>query len=68
MRRLLKARVGPVNLLAYAYAGSNPALPTILILRKLQEKAQLNELGFFFGAGHLRATFNLHELIFSDPV
>ena len=24
-----------VNLLAYAYAGSNPALPTILILRDL---------------------------------
>jgi len=36
MRRLLKAKVGPVNLLAYAYAGSNPALPTILIQRKLR--------------------------------
>ena len=28
-----------VNLLAYAYAGSNPALPTILILRNLAESS-----------------------------
>ncbi len=35
MRKLLKAGVGPVNLLAYAYAGSNPALPTIYIIRVL---------------------------------
>jgi hypothetical protein len=41
-----------VNLLAYAYAGSNPALPTIFILRKLRRKAQLYELGFFLHHCH----------------
>ncbi len=36
MRRLLKAKVGPVNLLTYVYAGSNPALPTISLSLKIK--------------------------------
>gem|GEM_PF-4720050 len=38
-----------VNLLAYAYAGSNPALPTTFILSELKTKAPPQRRGFFFG-------------------
>jgi hypothetical protein len=37
-----------VNLLDYAYAGSNPALPTTFILSELKTKAPPQRRGFFF--------------------
>ena len=40
-----------VNLLAYAYAGSNPALPTTFILSELKTKAPPQRRGFFFASG-----------------
>jgi maleate cis-trans isomerase len=46
------AKIPPVNLLAYAYAGSNPALPTIFILKELQTAQLINRLSFFFRLGH----------------
>ncbi len=46
-----------VNLLAYAYAGSNPALPTIFILSELKTKAPPQRRGFFFHHCHSTATF-----------
>jgi hypothetical protein len=46
-----------VNLLAYAYAGSNPALPTTFILSELKTKAPPQRRGFFFGFGHFSDTF-----------
>ena len=46
-----------VNLLAYAYAGSNPALPTTFILSELKTKAPPQRRGFFFHHCHSTATF-----------
>ena len=46
-----------VNLLDYAYAGSNPALPTTFILSELKTKAPPQRRGFFFGFGHFSDTF-----------
>ena len=46
-----------VNLLAYAYAGSNPALPTTFILSELKTKAPPQRRGFFFGFGHFSDIF-----------
>ena len=46
-----------VNLLAYAYAGSNPALPTTFILSELKTKAPPQRRGFFFGFGQFSGSF-----------
>ena len=46
-----------VNLLAYAYAGSNPALPTTFIFKVLREKAPPKRRGFFFGFGQFSGSF-----------
>ncbi len=46
-----------VNLLAYAYAGSNPALPTIFIINDLQIAQPFKRLSLFFVAVHLLCTF-----------
>ena len=43
-----------VNLLAYAYAGSNPALPTTFILSELKIKAPPKKAGLLFW---IRAVF-----------
>jgi hypothetical protein len=48
-----------VNLLAYAYAGSNPALPTTFILSELKTKAPPQRRGFFFECSHFVATFSI---------
>ncbi len=48
-----------VNLLAYAYAGSNPALPTTFILSELKTKAPPQRRGFFFECSQFVATFSI---------
>ena len=47
-----------VNLLAYAYAGSNPALPTTFILSELKTKAPPQRRGFFFECAQNVLTFS----------
>lgn len=47
----LSAILQTVNLLDYAYAGSNPALPTTFILSELKTKAPPQRRGFFFASG-----------------
>ena len=51
--------IGTVNLLANAYGGSNPPLPTIIIINDLGSRKALFLLGGFFRAGHFRATLEL---------
>ena len=48
-----------VNLLDYAYAGSNPALPTTFILSELKTKAPPQRRGFFFECAQNVLTFSI---------
>ena len=53
MRKTLKINVSPVNLLAYAYAGSNPALPTMFMIHeRCASKEALRQLEQFAAAIH----------------
>ncbi len=57
MRKSLKIKGWAVNLLAYAYAGSNPALPTTFILSELKTKARAPKAGLFFECAQNVLTF-----------
>jgi len=67
MRRLLKAKVGPVNLLDYAYAGSNQALPTILIIKVLRFPQGNLEDAVKNSAVHWLCTFSVQKVTRGRP-